>query len=380
MLTLLAATGSIGCGGGEGPAPQQQQPPAPVEVATARAGQLVDEWVFMGEVRSLRSAQLALGAGGEIVMIDVREGDRVEAGAVLVEIDKRQASAQLSAAVSSRRESERELDQARREAERAIKLGAQILPGEEIERQGARADTLEARKHRLAAEIRAAQANLSDYQLAAPFTGVVVARYADLGQWLNPGETVLELVAIDELEIIVEVRPELAPHLQVGAQVALRPAGGLLGVGATGPATGAGELLAVVPSLDPGTRTLKVRVRPSEPRAWLLPGAPVDVGFSVGYQAGGAGSLANAVIIPRDALVLGAIDTRVIVVADGSAKPIPVELLASTAQEALVAGEGLAVGAVVVTRGNERLRPGQSVRVLDPDAGEAGAADKGPAS
>jgi RND family efflux transporter MFP subunit len=256
MLTLLAALSAIACGASEdGPAQKQAQPPAPVEVASARAGQLIDEWVFIGEVRSLRSAQLALGAGGEIVMIHVREGDRVEAGALLVEIDKRQASAQLSAAVSSRRESERELDQARREAERATALGDQILPGEEIERQGARADTLEARKHRLGAEIRAAQAQLSDYKLAAPFTGVVVARYADLGQWLNPGQTVLELVATDELEILVDVRPELAQHLQVGTQVALRPAGGLLGVGAAGPSSGTGEVLAIVPTLDRGTRS-----------------------------------------------------------------------------------------------------------------------------
>ncbi|PRP96085.1 efflux RND transporter periplasmic adaptor subunit [Enhygromyxa salina] len=378
-LTLLTAAGVLGCGVDEAPPAKQDQPPAPVEVASARAGQLVDEWVFIGEVRSLRSAQLALGAGGEIVMIEAREGDHVEQGALLVEIDKRQASAQLSAAVSSRRESERELDQARREADRASALGDQILPGEEIERQGARADTLEARKRRLAAEIRAAQAQLSDYQLAAPFAGVVAARYADLGQWLNPGQAVLELVAIDDLEILVDVRPELASHLQVGAEVALRPAGGLLGVGASGAAIGAGEVLAVVPSLDRGTRTLKVRVRPSEPRAWLLPGAPVDVGFSVRYEVG-AGPSADAVIVPRDALVLGAVDTRVLVVDDGSAKPIVVEVVATTADEALVRGEGLSVGAVVVTRGNERLRPGQSVRPITADGGDVGPADEGPAS
>ncbi|WP_052546494.1 efflux RND transporter periplasmic adaptor subunit [Enhygromyxa salina] len=373
-------TSAVGCGVDETPATQQEQPPAPVEVASARSGQLVDEWVFIGEVRSLRSAQLALGAGGEIVMIEVREGDRVEAGALLVEIDKRQASAQLSAAVSSRRESERELDQARREADRATALGDEIVPSEEIERQGARADTLEARKRRLAAEIRAAQAQLSDYKLAAPFAGVVSARYADLGQWLNAGETVLELVATDDLEILVDVRPELASHLQVGTDVVLRPAGGLLGVGTHGPATGAAEVLAVVPSLDRGTRTLKVRLRPSEARAWLLPGAPVDVGFAVQHQTGEPGPAADAVIVPRDALVLGAIDTRVVVVVEGSTRSVSVEILASTADEALVLGEGLAAGAVVVTRGNERLRPGQAVRAINADGGDAGAADEGPAS
>src|SRR5690606_23926917 len=113
----LATMVLAGCAGDEPAAGQQgEPPPAPVEVATATTGELVDEWIFVGEVRSLQSAELALGAGGEILMIEAREGDRVEAGELLVEIDKRQASARLSAAVSNRRESERELEQARRQA------------------------------------------------------------------------------------------------------------------------------------------------------------------------------------------------------------------------------------------------------------------------
>jgi hypothetical protein len=106
------------------------------------------------------------------------------------------------------------------------------------------------------------------------------------------------------------------------------------------------------------------------------------VGFSIRYQAGEAGAVANAVIVPRDALVLGAIDTRVVVVVDGVAESIAVDVLASTADEAIVVGEGLSVGAVVVTRGNERLRPGQSVRpiesALDPGGGEGGAGEGPP--
>jgi RND family efflux transporter MFP subunit len=381
-LALLAASPS-GCGDERAaPAQKGEQPPAPVEVARARAGELVDEWVFVGEVRSLRSAELALGAGGEIVMIDVREGDRVEAAQLLVEIDKRQASAELSAAVSSRRESERELEQARREAERAAALGGEILASEEIEQEAVRAEALEARKRRLGAEIQAARAQLSDYQLAAPFAGVVAARHADLGQWVDPGETVLELVATDELEILVDVRPELGAHLRVGEEVTLRPAGGIVGVGSREPTTATAEILGVVRSLDRGTRTLKVRLRPTQPRRWLLPGAPVDVAFPVQFSAGAAtpeddraGQVADAVIVPRDALVLGAVDTRVIVVVDGVAKPIQVDVLATTEGEALVVGAGLDVDAVVVTRGNERLRPGQPVRPLEPAPG-----DEGPAS
>ncbi len=378
MALLLAALTLAACGnnGEAPPATNTAPPPAPVAVATASEGELVDEWVFVGEVRSLRSAELALGAGGEVVALEVREGDRVEAGQLLVEIDKRQASAQLSAAMSSRRESERELEQARREAERAAALGSTVIASEEIEQQAVRAETLEARKRRLGAEIRAAKAQLSDYQLVAPFAGVVAARYADLGQWLDPGETVLELVAVDEVEILVDVRPELAPHVRVGAIATLRPAGGLAGLGDRG--TAQAEVIGVVPSLDKATRTLKIRLRPKPPEgseqlpAWLLPGAPVDVAFAVRYAT--AALERGVVIVPRDALVLGAVDTRVILVVDGAAKPVLVDVLATADDQALVRGEGLDAGAVVVTRGNERLRPGQPVRAIEPSNPSGGPA------
>lgn len=366
----------LGCGGAEPTAAAQgEAPPAPVEVATAEAGELVDQWVFVGEVRSLRSAELAVGAAGEITSLAVREGDRVVAGELLVEIDQRRASAQLSAAVSSRRESERELDQARREADRAAKLGATIISSEEIEQQQVRAETLEARKRRLAAEIRAAKAQLSEYQLLAPFDGVVSARYADLGQWLDPGETVIELVAVDAVEILVEVRPELAPHVHVGDRVTVSPAGGLRAVSDASQTVEA-EITGVVPSLDKTTRTFKIRLTPivADPAGptsiWLLPGAPVQVAFPVVFAT--AKLTGDAVLVPRDALVLGAVDTRVVVVVDGAAKPVLVEVRATANDMALVTGEGLTPGTVVVTRGNERLRPGQTVRVIDasPAAGE----------
>ena len=371
--------GALGCDGGEPAAEAKPEPPpAPVAVATAELGELVDQWVFVGEVRSLRSAELALGAGGEIVHLEVREGDRVVAGELLVEIDKRQASARLSAAVSSRRESERELEQARREADRAAKLGATIIASEEIEQQEVRAETLEARKRRLAAEIQAAKAQLSDYRLLAPFDGVVAARLADLGQWLNPGETVLELVAVDEVEILVDVRPELAPHVRVGDQVTVAPAGGLAAI-ADDQLRATAEVTGVVPSLDRTTRTFKIRLRPvvADPAGptstWLLPGAPVEVSFPVEFST--TRLTGGAVIVPRDALVLGAVDTRVIVVVDGAAKPVVVEVRATADDKALITGDGLAAGAVVVTRGNERLRPGQKVRVLD-EAAEPAAGSK----
>lgn len=364
-LLFILIIGPSGCTEAPVAVGPQEQPPAPVEVARAEAGVLTEDWVFVGEVRSLRAAKLAPGAGGEVVSIEVREGDRVEVGEVLVELDPRAAKARLRAARSNQRESDRELAQARRDAARAQSLGGSVMAEAEIERETSRADTLEARKRRFGAEVEASRAELDDYRIIAPFTGILATRLVDLGQWVDPGETVLELISVDEVELLVDVRPELVGHLRVGGKASVYPSTAL--AGRTRDRVEA-EVLGIVPSLDPSTRTVKVRLAPTQPRAWLLPGAAVDVAFPVTFDTAevGESEADRPVIVPRDALVLGAVDIRVLVVEQDAAKPIQVEVLARAGERALVRGPGLQVGAMVVTRGNERLRPGQSVRVISP--------------
>ena len=65
--------------------------------------------------------------------------------------------------------------------------------------------------------------------------------------------------------------------------------------------------------------------------------------------------------MPRDALVYGAVDVRVVVARDSTATPVTVEVIATADAEALVRGEGLTAGDAVVVLGNERLRPGQAI-------------------
>ena len=64
-----------------------------------------------------------------------------------------------------------------------------------------------------------------------------------------------------------------------------------------------------------------------------------------------------------DALIADPEQARLVRITDGKADVLPVEVLVSTRTEALVEAEGLSVGDVVVVRGNERVRPGQDVRI-----------------
>lgn len=346
---LLAACGvpdSEAAAAGPGGAP----PPAKVEIATVRTGTLTDRWVFLGEVQAMARAQLAAGADGEVKLVTPRVGDRVEAGEELVKLDLSLARARLSAAKATRSEVIQELAQAERDRQRAEQLGRSILPEAEIERDVTRAQTLSTRTAALKAAEREAKAQLGRHRVLAPFSGVIAARYVDPGDWVGPGDPVLDLVDDTQLEILVAGSEPLVAKVRPGDVAVVRH--GTERVDA--------EVKGVVRALDPATRTAKLRLVPVRAESWMLPGASVDVEFSVVRDEAG-------VIVPRDALVYGAIGVRVIRVDAGKAAPVPVDVLATVDDEALVRGEGLADGDEVVVKGNERLRPGQPLQIGSAD-------------
>lgn len=348
LVVLTLCMGSLGCGQArsESARPTKADQPTLVATVLAEGGALEDSWTYVGETRALMAAELGAGVAGEVREVNARVGDRVAAGQRLVRVDERLARAQMRAARANRAVSDEELAQAQRDLERAERLGETILPEAELEQTQTRTQTLNSRTESLRAAVAQSKERLRLHRVDAPFDGTISARHVDPGDWVQPGDPVLEIVAEDRVEVIVSAAPELSPHVDSGTAVTLRHERG----------TVEGKVLGVVRALDPVTRTITVRVVPDAPAPWLLVGASVDVDFAVVRRGEG-------VIVPRDAVVAGAVNTRVIEVVDGAAQPVVVEVLATAGDRALVTGDGLAVGDTVVVRGNERLRPGERVTV-----------------
>jgi RND family efflux transporter MFP subunit len=187
---------------------------------------------------------------------------------------------------------------------------------------------------------------------------VIAARYVDPGDWVGPGDPVLELVDDNEVEIIVAASEELLARVQRGDAAKIRH----------GDAEVEAVVEGVVRALDPATRTGRLRLLPKQIPGWMLPGVSVDAEFSIVREGEG-------LIVPRDALVYGAVGVRIIRIENDEAQAIPVEVVATADDEALVKGKGLAKGDSIVIRGNERLRPGQKVRI---QTAEETAAEAGP--
>ncbi len=335
LLALIACLTSDPTAGADGP------PPVSVEAAEAREGSLSDTWTVMGELRALERAELAAGASGAVQRVSAREGDRVESGAVLVEVDPSLASAELASAKAEARRVGAELEQAKTTLQRLSRVATGVLAATELDEAKTRVGALEAQEEGAAATVRLASARLGRHRVVAPFPGVVSRRYVDPGDWVDPGRAVLDLVRTDAVEVRIDAPLDLARRVSVGDAVQ---------IGAE-----SGTVVGVVPALDLVSRTGVIRVKPDGPLPGLVPGSAVSVAFDVQMSGG--------VVVPRDAVVPGPTDSRVFRVVDGKAQAVTVVALATTADEVLVQSDLLSPGDLLVIRGNERLRPDQAVQV-----------------
>lgn len=154
-----------------------------------------------GTVNACRRAKLAPPAGGQIVGLPVKEGDRVQAGQVLVELWNEDTVAQARVAEEQVRgmslrveEACVRADVAERESARAQKLHADgLLPEEQLDRATSSAKTLRAACAAARAELQQSRArvdvvraSLTRTVLRAPFAGVVAKITGEMGEFTTP--------------------------------------------------------------------------------------------------------------------------------------------------------------------------------------------------
>ncbi|MBX2796747.1 MAG: efflux RND transporter periplasmic adaptor subunit, partial [Myxococcales bacterium] len=213
VIAWLVAACSSPEQGADGPS---GPPAALVSVAEVQEGTLADTWSYLGEVRALERAELAAGAAGSLVQVTVREGQAVQAGQLLAEVDPGVASAQLAMAAAEARRMEEQLAQAQRTLDRLARVDAQVLAESELEAAQSSVRGLQAAADAARAAQRVAAATLQRHRVRAPFAGVVARRHVDPGDWVDPGRAVLDLVSTGAVEIRVEAPVALARRVAVG--------------------------------------------------------------------------------------------------------------------------------------------------------------------
>ncbi|MDX1507859.1 MAG: efflux RND transporter periplasmic adaptor subunit [Woeseiaceae bacterium] len=336
-----------------GPAPARDAPPVNVDVAEERP--IVRTVRVNGTVTSQNAAMLSPSVGGLVARFNVDAGDQVAAGDILVELDAELQTLELRRREAELRQVEAALADSRRrlnEAERVRSSNA--IAESEIETRRATAE-------RDAAALAAAQAAVEQQRsivrrlaVKAPFAGIISQRLAAVGEWVSPGDALVELIETDNLRFDFRVPQEFYEDisLQTAVDLASDAAPGF---------RADGRIIAVVPVKDAGSRTFLVRVEAnSGDHPAVTPGMSARGVLKVDARRAG-------VVVPRDALLRYPDGRHVVWIVDDT-QEIPVVRERSVETGLMFDGlveirSGIRPGDIVVTRGNEALQEGQQVSV-----------------
>lgn len=332
-----------------------QQDAAPVVIATADLRAVVERVPVSGTVTSPRVARLSPAVAGLVQEVLVEAGDHVAKGEPLLRLDPALAQLAVDAAKAASDQGREELTDARRRLADAEKL-AQSRGVAETEVRARRTEvrsdaaTLRLRE----AEQRAEAERLRRHEIRAPFEGVISRKLTEVGEWVSPGDPVLELVADRGLRIDFRVPQEYFPRIGRDTPLDIR-------MDALPEQPVPGRIGEIVPVSDPSARTFLVRVYPEQPDLPLTPG--MSASGTLRLRTGEQG-----VVVSRDALLRHP-DGRVTVwvVEDGGDGPPRVaerQVRTGLAFDGLVSiSSGLEAGARVVVQGNEALQQDQRIAI-----------------
>ncbi len=340
-LTALVPSSAFAQSGGNAQGP----PPAPVVVATAESRMLAPVTWYPGTVISRNQARVAAEVDGRLEWV-AEVGAAIAEGDLVARMDDallRQSLVENEAAVAS-------------ENARLTFLDAQVDRLERLVTQNtatrSRLEEAVAERDISRSELGAARARvaltterLERTRIRAPFGGIVTERVRQGGEWANSGEVVVRIVDTGAREVRAWIPIAALAFVEEGGELALQ----------AGPGGSRAAVRTIVPVGDNRSRLYELRLG-VEDRSW-----PVGQDVRVAIPTAAA---RDVVAVPRDALVLrrgGAAVYRI----DANDLAERVAVTPGVAQGEFIEVDGIASGDRVVIRGGERLRPGQSVRIVN---------------
>lgn len=311
--------------------------PTPVAVAAVRTTQVAERTESVGTVRARESVNITGKVAGIVTAIRFREGQLVQAGDVLVELDSGSVRA--------------ELDQARAAADDArVQLQrARALPAGQAVAQ-AQIDRLDAAARQAEGRVRQFQARLDELRLTAPFSGRVGLRSVSLGALVQPGTLITTLDDAARVRVEFNIPEMFLARVRAGNIVTATSV-------AHGTRRFEGQVAVLDTRIDTATRSIRLISEFDNADDALKSGMFLNVQITLATRD-------NALVVPEEALDPVGDRNFLYVVRDGRAARQEVQLGLRLAGEVEII-QGVSANDQVVVRGLQRLRPNAPVRVTE---------------
>ncbi len=199
---------------GAGHGPPAAPPPREVEVLALAPTDVRDTGAYLGSLLSRASVTVLPQVAGYIRKIHVRPGDRVEAGAPLIEVDAREETAALDSANAQRESAGAQLELAKRTRDRAEALYKEgLATAEEIERSRADVEAAKAAARAADAMVSQRQVQLQYHVIRAAVPGVVGNVQARVGDFVTATTQITSIAQADVLELTVWIPAQRAREI-----------------------------------------------------------------------------------------------------------------------------------------------------------------------
>lgn len=342
----------------------------PVRLATARDETLRHTLRAIGTVTAFNTVVVRSRVGGELLQLYFKEGERVEAGDLLAQIDPREYQAALDQALGQQQQNAAQLQSARQDLERYRLLFRQnSIARQQVEQQESLVKQLEGTRASDQAAVDSAGIQLSYTRITAPISGRLGLRHVDQGNIVSASDAE-GLVTITQTQpISVEFTLPQADAADVLAQMRQgRTLEVILYDQNDVTELARGELMSVNNQIDVATGTLRLKARMANEDERLFPNQFVNVRLLV--------SADDFLAVPSAAIQVGSIGSFVYVVDENDTVQIR-RIVAGRVDGSLTAVlEGLQAGERVVVEGTDRLRDGGKVDVVSVDGQELADAPK----
>ena len=239
------------------PPPPFEFPPESVTTAKAEAQEWDRTVNSVGSLRADQGVTVSSEGQGTIKRIAFESGARVQAGAILVELDTAVERAQLAAAESRAALAAVNLVRARDLADRKVTSQSEF-------------DAVDATAKQAAADVTSLRAVLEKKTMRAPFAGRVGIRQINLGQFLDRGNPIVTLQALDPIHVDFWLPQQRVSEIQAGYAVHLT-------LDARPGVVFEGKVAAISPEVDATSRTVRVEATLANADEQLSPGMFVNV-------------------------------------------------------------------------------------------------------
>ena len=309
----------------------------PVEAAPVKIGPVVQEVAAVGTLQANESVVIRSEITGRISAIEFSEGRAVDEGSVLIRIDPTEYQAQVEQIKAGV-----ELNQMN--YGRAEQLNKEKLVSPQAY------DEVVTKLKESKANLALAQARLDKTTIRAPFSGRLGLRQVSPGDYVQPGQAIVNLEDIDSIKVDFRVPETYLAKVRTDLPVNVR-------VDARPERLFAGRIYAIDPRIDDASRTILLRARIPNPGGELRPGMFARVNLVLGERL-------NALLIPEQAVVPMGDAKFVYRIVDGRAVLAPVKI-GQRLEGRVEIVEGLKADDVVVTGGQMKIMDGAPVMVIN---------------